>query len=83
MNELLKVSGYDNLRKDPLNGGVVNVDRNAYKTHLAKRAMMQRELAEKKVTQETINNMQAEINSIKEDITEVKSLLLTLINKGM
>ena len=82
MSELLKISGFDQLVKDPKNGGVINIDRGAYKSHLVSKQLAQRDLAEKKASKESIQSMQTEINTIKNDISEIKNMILNLIEKG-
>lgn len=81
MSELLKVQGHTHLRKDPSSGGIVNIDKVAYKNHLLAKSIAQRSAAEKKIAQESISTMQTEINNIKDDILEIKSLIIKLINK--
>ena len=82
MNTLEKVEGFSSLMKDTSSGGVINVDKAAYKSYIVSKQIEQRKLAERKVQSEQIQSMQEEINSIKDDISEVKQMLLALINKG-
>ena len=80
--ELNKVEGFTALRKDSSTGGVVNVDRKAYKARLYEKQIAERRSAEKKIQQQQIKDMESEINSIKDEISDVKEMLLALINKG-
>lgn len=82
MTTLEKVEGFSYLRKDTINGGVVNVDKAAYKSYIVTKQIEERKIAERKVQSEQIQTMQEEINNIKDDISEVKQMLLALINKG-
>jgi len=81
-DELNKVEGYSYLRKDLSNGGVVNVDRKAYEQHMRSRAIAKRNMAEKQINQESINSMRTEIDSIKDDMAEIKTMLLSLMNRN-
>jgi hypothetical protein len=81
-DDLNRVEGYSHLRKDTSNGGVVNVDKKAYEQHLRIKRIAQQKVAEKEIAEQSINNMREEINCIKDDMTEIKGLLLNLLNKG-
>jgi hypothetical protein len=80
MENLVKVDGFESLRKDKTNGGVINVDKNAYKAYLISKSLAEKRETEKKITQEAVGSMQSEINNIKQDITEIKTMLLSLLN---
>ena len=82
MNELVKVDGYSNLRKDLSSGGVVNVDRSSYQTHKNARRNMLTQQTEKQQLQETVVSLEGEINNIKDELTDIKVLLTKLLNKG-
>lgn len=79
---LNKVKGHSHLRKDTANGGVVNIDRRAYEEHMRVRTMAERNLAEKRISQESINNMRTELDSIKDDMADIKTMLLSLMNRN-
>jgi hypothetical protein len=82
MSNLERVKDFSYLRKDTSNGGVVNVDREAFKSHMAAREAAERRIAEQKVNSESIRSMENEINTIKDDMNDIKMMLTQLINKG-
>jgi len=79
---LNKVKGYSHLRKDTSTGAVVNVDRRAYEEHMRVRQVAEMNLAQKRIAQESINNMRNEIDCIKDDMADIKSMLLSLMNRN-
>jgi|NOAtaT_6_FD_contig_41_6132514_length_2484_multi_3_in_0_out_0_2 hypothetical protein len=81
MNNLIKIQGYSNLRKDKTNKGIINVDHNAYQNYLMSKNLVKRNMLEKEQAQQTISSMQEEINNIKDDIGDIKTMLQHLINK--
>lgn len=82
MSSLQKVEGYSNLRKDSYSGGVVNIDKNSYLAHQnAKRVALQ-QLMEKEQVKNQVETMSVEINNIKGELTEIKGLLMQILNKG-
>ena len=74
MQDLLKVEGYDDLRKDPVSGVVVNTNTHAYQQYLAKRR--KDELVVKQIESQAM-----EIQSLKSDLSEIKNLLTQILNK--
>lgn len=82
MTDLLKVEGFSNLRKDPSSGGVVNVDRKSYEAHRLQKTILQQKYLQQKTSEENISSMQTEINTIKSDIQDIRSMLIELLNKG-
>lgn len=82
MTELVKVSGYGGLAKDLQNGGVVNMDKKAYEQHKLARSIAVRNLEELSTTKSTVQTLQNELDSMKEDIGMIKEMLLTLTQKG-
>lgn len=68
--ELLRVENHPELRKDPNSRVVFFVDDQAVRKHEALKA------ANKKT-----KTMQAEINDLKNDMSDIKTMLTTLINK--
>jgi hypothetical protein len=81
MSSLVKVQGYSNLRKDLINKGVVNVDHNAYQNYLVSKNLAKRNILEKEQAHQNLASMQDEINSIKDDVGQIKEMLLALMNK--
>lgn len=79
---LVGVEGYNNLRKDTTSGGVVNVDKNAYENYKAQRTAVLKNIQQQNSTQEAVATLQGEINNIKGDLVDIRTLLLQLIQKG-
>jgi hypothetical protein len=74
MKNLIPVEGRPNLYRDKNSGAIINTDTNAYQQHLK---YMQRTQNER-TKMETLEN---DVNSIKNQISELKSLVLQLVNK--
>ena len=74
MSEYLKVEGYNNLVRDTRNNAIINTDRSAYQMAKKRAADAQRQRDE-------IRNASREINNIKCEMHEIKSMLKTLLDK--
>jgi len=74
MKNLIPVEGRPNLYRDKNSGAIINTDASAYQQHLK---YMQKTQSEQ-IRMETIEN---DVNSIKNEISELKSLLFQLVNK--
>ena len=74
MNQLLKVQG-TKLVRDPRSGAIINHDKNGLDEYLARRRGMESQ-------KEEINKVKSDIIEMKQDMTEIKSLLLKLLEKG-
>jgi len=72
--KFLKVEGHDGLYRDASTGAIVNRDPNGFQAY-----MESVRLAREKEQQ--IQSHADEINTLKNEMTEIKSLLLQLINK--
>lgn len=79
---LAQVEGFSNLRKDTTNGGVVNVDRGAYELHQTRRLINKNKAIQERAMVDKIATLETEINTIKSDISDVKDLLMQLLQKG-
>ena len=79
---LAQIEGFSSLRKDTANGGVVNIDTKMYETHKSQKMLALRNMQQQKSTQDTVSNMQQEINTIKNDMNDIKSMLIQLLEKG-
>lgn len=79
---LVSVEGFDKLMKDTSSGGVVNTDRRAYENYLKTKQIATNNILQQQATQESVVEMQNEINNIKSDLTDIKELLVQLMNKG-
>ena len=74
MSEYIKVEGYSNLVRDPKSNAIINTDRSAYQMAKKRAADAQRQRDE-------IRNASREINNIKCEMHEIKSMLKTLLDK--
>lgn len=70
----MKVEGHPNLRRDMSTGAIVNTNSNAYNNYLINKSKNEAEAHE-------IMEMRDDINSLKEDISTIKELLLKLAEK--
>jgi hypothetical protein len=68
---LVRVEGHLNLYKDENTGAVVNLDSTAYNQYIQSR----------KNKENKLKSQQQEIDNIKNEISEIKSLLKELINE--
>jgi hypothetical protein len=82
METLVKVSGYSGLVKDIKNGGVVNIDKKTYEQHQLSKNLAKQRLQEQSLTKETISNIQQEVETIKNDVSMIKEMLMQLTGKG-
>jgi hypothetical protein len=70
--EFLKVSGHDGLVRDTSNGAIINTNIDDYKVYMAqKESALQR--------RRQITEQAEEINNIKNELSEIKSLLTQLL----
>jgi len=74
MSDYLKVEGYNNLVRDTKSNAIINTDRSAYQMAKKRAADAQRQRDE-------IRNASREINNIKCEMHEIKSMLKTLLDK--
>ena len=74
MSDYLKVEGYNNLVRDTKTNAIINTDRSAYQMAKKRAADAQRQRDE-------IRNASREINNIKCEMHEIKSMLKTLLDK--
>jgi hypothetical protein len=71
---LVRVESFPDFRKDISNGGVVNSNKDSYASYIEKKKRVLSEQAEK-------DAMKDEINSMKQDINEIKNMLTLLLDK--
>ena len=69
-----KIKGHEDLRKDELTGAIINVDRSAW------RAARERANAAQK-SRDEIRDQARQINNLKCEIHEIKSMLQTLLDR--
>lgn len=72
--EYLRVEG-TKLVRDTRSGAIINQDKNGLDEYLNRRRALESQ-------KEEINNVKSEVKVLREDITEIKSLLLKLLEKG-
>ena len=69
-----KVEKHPELAKDEYSKGITNIDNDAYKKYM-------RAAVTRKERNITLRNNTEEINSLKEDVSEIKDMLRQLISK--
>ena len=74
MTEFLKVIGHDGLVRDTSSGAIINTNKTEYEEYKAR--MREAEERENAISQHTI-----EINNMKNELQEIKSLILQVLNK--
>ena len=73
--DYLNVQGHSGLVREKSSGAIINTNRSEYEEY-----MQRVRLAEEKET--TLSQHTAEINNIKNEMQEIKRLLMQLVNKG-
>ncbi len=74
MENLIKVEGERHLYKDASTGVVLNNDKAGYESYLAQKAANE-------TKRQQMNDTQQQIDSMKEDIAEIKNILKFLVEK--
>jgi len=69
---LEKVKDYTHLRKDSANGGIINVDNDAYLAYKRQKSLLTDSIKDRE-------SMRSEINSMKKDLEEIKDLLHKIV----
>ena len=72
--EYLKVLGHNGLVRDTSSGAIINTNRTEYEEYMAR--VREAEERENAISQHTI-----EINNMKNELQEIKSLILQLLTK--
>jgi hypothetical protein len=75
MSNFVKIEGKDSLVRDMATGAIINTSRTDYENYLNKRKTYQ------KINEEVKKNTD-DIQNIKSDISEIKNILIALLNKG-
>ena len=70
----IKVKDHPGLIRDPFSKAVVNVDQNSYNTYIEQRNRMKLQL-------ETVENSKQEVQQLKQDVAELKALMLQIASK--
>lgn len=78
---LVSIEGHLKLKKDVSSGGVVNVDVNAHKAHKEARQRALKQIQEQQALTSNVVGMQEQITDIKNELSELKTLLKQLLTK--
>lgn len=70
----IKVEGHPNLKRDSKTGAIINSNDSAFNNYLIKKANHD-------VEKNEIESMKTDINLLKDDIADIKNLLLKLVEK--
>lgn len=79
---LVKVEGFEQYKKDTTNGGVINTDKRSFENYKNAKLFALQRNTEQRTTQENVMALQSEINNIKSDLSDIKSILTQLLEKG-
>ena len=74
MTDFLKVLGHNGLVRDISSGAIINTNKTEYEEYMAR--VREAEERENAISQHTI-----EINNMKNELQDIKSLILQLLNK--
>ena len=74
-NRYVQVEGHTSLVRDVETGAIVNTNRSDYERYVKQKRLFQ----ERNSQIEQINKHTSEINSIKDDLQEIKSMLLQMV----
>ena len=74
-NKYVSVEGHSSLVRDMETGAIVNTNRSDYERYVKQKRLFQ----ERNSQIEQINKHTSEINSIKDDLQEIKSMLLQMV----
>ena len=74
-NRYVSVEGHTSLVRDIDTGAIVNTNRSDYERYVKQKRLFQ----ERNSQIEQINKHTSEINSIKDDLQEIKSMLLQMV----
>lgn len=78
---IVKVEGYSNFVKDTDNGGVLNTDSSAYNAYKRQKFLANRSATIQKESSESIRNLETELNNLRQDLTDMKTMLFELLQK--
>ena len=72
--QFVKIKDHENLLRDPLSNGIVNINDNEYDEYVARRDAAQK-------AKEQSVNMEEDLANLKGEMNEIKSLLKELVSK--
>lgn len=70
--EEIRVKGHSDLVRDPLTNAIINTNANAYEEYISRRQLKKEEI-------QKIHDLESEVASMKDDLSEIKSLLRKLV----
>jgi hypothetical protein len=71
--DYLKVEGYSNLIRDPNTNSIINTNMTEYQEYISRRNSKGEE-------NQKIQNLESDVANMKDDLTEIKSLLRSLVD---
>ena len=71
--DFIKVKGHDHLIRDPMTNSIVNTNMSEYEEYLSRRDSKMKE-------NQKIQNLEKDLDSIRDDLNEIKNLLRNLAN---
>ena len=74
MSEFLKVEGHNNLVRESDSKAIINTDKNSYRQYM-------KTMEQKRKQKDQLRDAVREINTLKCEMHEIKSLLLKLVDK--
>jgi predicted transcriptional regulator len=69
----MKVKGYDNLIRDPKTNAIINTNMSEYQEYIMRKEAKNKE-------DQKIQNLERDLDSIRDDLNEIKFLLRNLAN---
>lgn len=72
---MLKVQGSESLVRDPNTHAIINTNESEYKAYAARQALNQQR-------KQQINNQAQELESLKQEMSEIRRMLVELIQRG-
>ena len=72
--QFLQIKDHENLLRDPVSNGIVNINDNEYDQYIARRDAAQK-------AKEQSVNMEEDLANLKGEMNEIKSLLKELVSK--
>ena len=71
----VKVSGHDNLVRDPKTNSILNINMSEYNEYISRRDSKLKE-------NQKVQNLESDVANMKEDLDEIKFLLRRLVNES-
>lgn len=71
--EKIQVKGHSNLYRDKSSNAILNTDMNAYQNYMESKRIKEEEM-------KRVDNIENDLNMLKSDINEIKSMLRSLVD---